>query len=39
MECLRVWPGAYVVIAWILIVKYVGMRIVLMFCSHRINLG
>ena len=35
----RIGTGAHVTIAGVFVVEHVGMRIVLLFCTHGINLG
>lgn len=39
MEGLRIRTGAHVAIAGVLVVEHIGMRVVLLFCTHGINLG
>ena len=39
MEGLRIGTGTDAAIAAIVVVEHVGMRIVLLFCTHGINLG
>ena len=39
MEGLRIGTGTHVAIAGVFVVEHIGMRIVLLFCTHGINLG
>jgi len=35
----RFWVGSGAGFGWILVVNHIGLRIVLLFCTHGINLG
>ena len=35
----RFWVGPGAGFGWILVVNHIGLRIVLLFCTHGINLG
>ena len=39
VEGLRIGTGTHVAIAGVFVVEHIGMRIVLLFCTHGINLG
>lgn len=39
MEILRIGAGTHVAIAGVFVVEHIDMRIVLLFCTHGINLG
>ena len=39
VEGLRIGTGSHVAVVGVFVVEHIGMRIVLLFCTHGINLG